>query len=450
MIGTGIKHGLFALAALALTFEVSAPARAGELPQAGEASRLVLVEIGEHAPKELRGFYAARGNRPLWFAPDGMPSAAAEVLLEQLRSAEIDGLRPNQLKAESAARALVRAASGSTARIAAAEIALSQSYVRYVQALRQLPFTEMIYEGPALAPVVPTAAAALQTLAFAPSLERHVRAMGWMHPFYAPLRAALASDQLAPQQAQIVALNLARLRAIPPIAGGRWVMVDSVNARLWMFEGSEAVDSMKVVVGAPQTQTPIMAGFLRQAVVNPYWNMPDDLVPSRVTQPVLANGTGHLKAKRFQVLASWSEDAEVMDPRKVDWRAVAENRQSIRVRQLPGAGNFMGAVKFTFPNPQGIYLHDTPERALLAKPARHFSNGCVRLEDAARFGRWLLGKPLPRSATPEKRLDLAAPVPIYITYLTALPENGRITFRPDVYGHDAADSLMDHDTQTAR
>jgi murein L,D-transpeptidase YcbB/YkuD len=97
----------------------------------------------------------------------------------------------------------------------------------------------------------------------------------------------------------------------------------------------------------------------------------------------------------------------------------------------------MGAVKFMFPNEQGIYLHDTPERDLLAKDARYFSNGCVRLEQAGKLGRWLLGKPLPRSKTPEKRVELPVPVPIYITYLTAAPEGTLIRFRPDAYGRDS-------------
>jgi murein L,D-transpeptidase YcbB/YkuD len=65
----------------------------------------------------------------------------------------------------------------------------------------------------------------------------------------------------------------------------------------------------------------------------------------------------------------------------------------VRVRQLPGGSNFMGRVKFEFPNDFGIYLHDTPEKELMAKDSRQYSSGCVRLEDAQRLGRWLMRKP---------------------------------------------------------
>jgi L,D-transpeptidase YcbB len=190
------------------------------------------------------------------------------------------------------------------------------------------------------------------------------------------------------------------------------------------------------VVGKPEQPTPMMAGFLRYAIVNPYWNVPVDLARDRVAANVLDKGLGYLSSSGYQVLSDWTDDARIVDPRAVDWRAVAEGDQELRVRQLPGGDNFMGRAKFMFPNAQGIYLHDTPDKDLMRKDARHFSSGCVRLEDASRFGRWLLERPLPQSRTPEQRVAVTIPVPVYITYLTAMPDKNRITFRDDVYGRD--------------
>src|SRR5690606_37735006 len=102
--------------------------------------------------------------------------------------------------------------------------------------------------------------------------------------------------------------------------------------------------------------------------------------------------------------------------------------------QRPGAANAMGEVKFEFPNPLGIYLHDTPDKNLMDEAARQFSSGCVRLEDAERLGRWLLGGDLPEAGAPEQKVDLAQPVPIYITYLTADTDGERIALGPDPYG----------------
>jgi murein L,D-transpeptidase YcbB/YkuD len=94
-------------------------------------------------------------------------------------------------------------------------------------------------------------------------------------------------------------------------------------------------------------------------------------------------------------------------------------------------------MKFMMPNDLGIYLHDTPEKELFAKPDRRFSSGCVRLEDAPRLARALFGRTLaPRTGKPEERVDLPEAVPVYITYLTAAPVGDAITFAADGYGRD--------------
>jgi murein L,D-transpeptidase YcbB/YkuD len=94
-------------------------------------------------------------------------------------------------------------------------------------------------------------------------------------------------------------------------------------------------------------------------------------------------------------------------------------------------------MKFMFPNDRGIYLHDTPSRELLREEARLFSSGCVRVEDAPRLARWLFRRTVrPSGSAPEQQVMLPEPVPVYITYLTAAPEGGRIAIRPDVYNRD--------------
>src|SRR5687768_3920360 len=83
--------------------------------------------------------------------------------------------------------------------------------------------------------------------------------------------AALAAEQSgAPDPA--VLDNLTRIRALPPMAKGRAILVDAASARLWMYEDGRPVDSMKVVVGKPTLPTPMLAGYVRHAIVNPYWN----------------------------------------------------------------------------------------------------------------------------------------------------------------------------------
>ena len=427
---------------LALALSILAPATpavAQAYPPSALAGASIRDEIAAQVKSDLRPFYAARGYRPIWLDQSGRPGPAADLLLKRIETARLDAVKPSKLKAGSLRQALRRASGGDFEDAVRAELKLSEAYARYVQAMRRVRSAEMSYESDALAPVVPSAANALTAAAAQGSLESNIRAMGWMHPFYAPMRDALLDNALPPRQRAVIWQNLDRIRSLPGTPPEKYVLVDAVTARLWMYENGKPVDSMRVVVGKNATQTPAMAGFMRYAIVNPYWNVPVDLVQTTIANNVLDKGLGYLKTGGYQVLSDWTANPKIFAPQAVDWHAVAAGAQQVRVRQLPGQSNFMGKVKFEFPNSQGIYLHDTPNKDLLRLDGRQLSNGCVRLEDAARFGRWLLDKRLPATGKkPEQRIDLPQLAPIYITYLTAIPENGTITFHSDVYGRDGA------------
>ncbi len=396
-------------------------------------------QIADQVPNEILALYRERGFQPLWLYPDGAPRAAVETLILQIEGARGDGLNPEKLNVQPLRKALDRSFRDpeSVERAARLELAASKAYISWVRALRGAPRAAMEYESPGLAPVVPSPAAALKALSAAPDIERFIADMGWMSPVYAPLRRALGNEPFDSQRAAILRANLARARALPAIPIGRFILVDTAAMRLTMYHDGKPVGAMKVVVGKPEMPTPMIAGFVRYAVLNPYWNVPEDLVATKVAAEVVRQGNGFLKAGGYQVMSGWDDDARVVDPRKVDWPSIAAGGQSLRVRQVPGGANSMGRVKFMFANNDGIYLHDTPDKHLMREERRMFSSGCVRLEDAQRLGRWLFGKPLPTGIkAPETRVDLPEPVPVFLTYFTAAPDNGKIVYRTDSYGRD--------------
>jgi murein L,D-transpeptidase YcbB/YkuD len=238
-------------------------------------------------------------------------------------------------------------------------------------------------------------------------------------------------------QAALIRLNLARARMLPAPALGRHVLVDAAAQRLWLYDGDRVVDSMKVIVGKPAEPTPMMAAMIRFATINPYWNVPPDLVAKRIAPGVLSEGMPYLKSKGYEVLSDWADGARPVNPATIDWQAVADGRRELPVRQLPGPANMMGSMKFMFPNELGVYLHDTPEKTLFGEADRRRSSGCVRLEDARRLAKALFGTvpTAPRSAA-EYNVLLPKPVPVYITYLTVAPQASGLAFRDDVYGRD--------------
>jgi murein L,D-transpeptidase YcbB/YkuD len=235
-----------------------------------------------------------------------------------------------------------------------------------------------------------------------------------------------------------LALNLDRARLLPG-PSVRHIAVDAAAQQLVYYDDGAEAGRMRVVVGKPEEQTPMLAGVMRYAILNPYWNVPDDLARRRVVSRVL--GGASLQKLGFEALNGWDGDAQVLDPQAIDWKAVEDGAQRVRFRQLPGPGNAMGRVKFMFPNDLGIYLHDTNEPELMQRPARFFSSGCVRLEDADRLGQWLFGRPLvAEGSAPEQHVPLPQPVPVYLTYLTAQPDgHGGVRFLDDPYGRDEPD-----------
>nr|WP_256731623.1 L,D-transpeptidase family protein [Sphingomonas sp. dw_22] len=394
----------------------------------------IVIAIRAEAGGALRRFYAARGYRPLWVS-GGKAGPAADRLIGFLATAELDGLKPYDVDG---LRAAIAAARGGDAQPAArAELALSAAFARYVRDQRGARAARMTYADKRLKPKKPGVETVLRAAAFPKSFDDYVAGMDWMSDQYVRLRkltAAARKQGASGEEMARLRRNLDRARLLP----GPWtrhVVVDASSGRLWYYEAGRQVGTMRVVVGAAETQTPMLAGTLQWAILNPYWNVPDYLVRKSIAAKVLAGRT--LDSLHMEALSDWGANPRRIEPGQIDWRAVAAGKEEVRLRELPGGANSMGKVKFLFPNRDGIYLHDTPVRDLLKKDDRHFSNGCIRLEDADALGKWLLQKPLgAASKEPEQAVALPVQVPVYLTYITAAATDRGVAFRDDVYGRD--------------
>ena len=390
------------------------------------------------AGQSVADFYAARADRPLWLS-DGATADAA-VLLELLRTADADGLDPARYPIGQLSRALRSAWGGSPTAVRKADRMLSEAFVAYVRDLKRTPQVNIVWVDPELKPKPPSARQLLEAAARAPNREAWLAGMRFMNPIYAGLRNAIVHGQGG--DPHVLRLNLERARALPS-GPGRFILVNATAQRLTMYENGEIVDSMRVVVGKPKNPTPMMAAYVRFAALNPYWYVPADLAAERIAPNVVKEGLHYLQRQGYQVMSDWTDDASVIDPATIDWQAVADGTKQIQVRQLPGPYNAMGQMKFMFPNAEGIYLHDTPQKELLTEASRMFSGGCVRLEDAPRLGRWLFGEPLQASSKQaELTRNLPRPVPVFITYLTVVPSGSELATFPDVYGRDKQELAM--------
>ncbi len=393
---------------------------------------------------ELAAFYAQREHAPVWL--DGGVKPAAEALLARVRDAKADGLDPEAYRPDDLAAALGAARQGDPASQADAELMLSRTLVRFVGDLRRgRGDAKPAFVDPQLERQLrqPSARAVLEQAAQgeAPDLTALTR----MNPIYESFRRVLATRTSAGQDANsvdtsLILANMERARALPSDFGDRFILVDTAARQLWLYENGELRTAMKVAVGKPSQATPLMAGLIRHAIFNPYWNVPEDLVRTTVARNVLDHGLGYLQAEGMVVYSGYEADAIELDPTTLDWEAIYHGEQQVRVRQRPGPRNMMGKVKLMLPNPLGIYLHDTPNKAVFGEESRYVSSGCVRLEDALSLAGLLFGDSAQEKAASEEieqQVDLDKPIPVYITYFTAMPTAGGLAPREDIYNRDA-------------
>ena len=370
-------------------------------------------------------YYAAHPGTLVWLRNADTRAAAAE-LVALLRNAQVDGFTDGPMLVAGVQAAIKRG-------LPADDGVISNAWVRYVQALKR-PVEGVSFGDPALQLRPPSPGAILSAASRASSLQRLVERIANVNPLYASLRdAAVARGD---QNELHVRATLERLRPIP--ARGKAILVDAANAQLTMLEDGRPVGGMKVIVGKPDTATPLIASTIHYVTLNPVWHLPPDFARNKVAPLVLKHGVGILEAARYETVAGfgWGEERPV-DPASIDWKAVAAGRIEAHIRQRAGPRNSMGLMKFGFDNDYGIFLHDTPHKELFAQAKRDLSLGCVRLENPQGLAEWLLGRePEAKDGGSEQNVPVARGVPVFITYLTARADDGAIAFAKDVYGLD--------------
>jgi L,D-transpeptidase YcbB len=231
----------------------------------------------------------------------------------------------------------------------------------------------------------------------------------------------------AAERVRQIELNLERWRWLSPALEDRFVLVNIAGFELHAFDGGRDALRMRVVTGsAARTPTPVFGRPMTHVVFRPFWNVPTSIAEDEI-MPAVLRDRGYLRRRNMELVPGDGGP---------------------QLRQRPGPGNALGLVKFLLPNPFGVYLHDTPEDGLFARARRDKSHGCVRVERPFELARWALaGAP---EWTPariraamarggEQHVALPAPLPVFITYLTAWADEGGVTrFFPDVYEHDQA------------
>jgi L,D-transpeptidase YcbB len=227
-----------------------------------------------------------------------------------------------------------------------------------------------------------------------------------------------ASAGATTRQREGILANMEMWRWEPRDMGERRIEVNLADFSVAVLEGDRVIHQARVVVGKPETPTPIFSDVMRYVLINPSWQVPDSIIKKE-----MASKLGALSRRGYEV-------------KTVGGR--------LTVRQLPGDDNALGRFAFMFPNDHAIYLHDTPSKALFDEETRAFSHGCIRVEDPQSLAELVLGgestgwtdeRIEAAIGGKERTVFLARPLPIHIDYFTDfVDEFGEFKERPDVYG----------------
>jgi murein L,D-transpeptidase YcbB/YkuD len=251
------------------------------------------------------------------------------------------------------------------------------------------------------------------------------------------------------RRARQIELTLERWRWLPAFETPP-IVVNVPQFRLFAFRTTEDRESdmlrMDVIVGQdfPETQTPVFLAEMKYVVFQPYWDVPDTIVQREMLAQIRGNPR-FFERNRMELVRGRNDDSPVVPPTPENIEALAAG--VLRVRQQPGRGNALGAIKFVLPNSHSVYLHATPERHLFRKSSRAFSHGCIRLGDPVALaehvlrnarGDWTTEKiEEAMKGEPNRRVNLSKPIQVMILYGTAIAtESGQVRFFEDIYEHD--------------
>lgn len=238
-----------------------------------------------------------------------------------------------------------------------------------------------------------------------------------------------------------LATNLTRLKMLTAkLPQGRFVMVNIPAASVEAVEGGRVVSRHTAVVGKVDRPSPIVNSKITEINFHPFWTVPASIIKKDLI-PMMQKKPTYLADYRIRV---YDQRGTELQPEQINW--YSDEATNYMFRQDPGDENSLGIVKINFPSPDGVYMHDTPNKGLFNNEFRFDSSGCVRVQGIRELIEWIL-RDTP-GQTPDvveeqfrngQRLNVrvATPVPLFWTYITAWAvTDGVVQFRNDIYSLD--------------
>ena len=395
-----------------------------------------------------RAFYENRQFAPAWVDGDRTTTHMKE-LVQQFKYSELHGLDParypiqefEQLREESQTRMGTRFP---VERVPELDAKLTYAYLRYAADLIGWSTSPRDVSRNWLTdPKKEDLAARLEQAIAGNSIRASLEELAPSHSQYKGLQAALAREKQTPTgNVDRILMNMERWRWAPRDLGDRYILVNVPGYMLQVMEGDTPALSMRVIVGKPETQTPLFSDEMTYVVFSPYWNIPENILRDE-TLPRVVNDPSFLDRNNMEIVGT----SGTVDPESIDWSDDSVTK-GLRFRQRPGADNALGLVKFLFPNHFSVYLHDTPSDRLFFREKRTLSHGCIRVENPVGLAQYVLRDQrewtAPRITNAmhsgrEQGVKLKQTLPVHIGYWTAwVQPDGTVLYTDDPYEIDEA------------
>jgi L,D-transpeptidase YcbB len=238
-----------------------------------------------------------------------------------------------------------------------------------------------------------------------------------------------------------ILVNMERWRYLPDDLGAFHVWNNLPEFETRIVQNGAVVHQERLVIGKPNTQTPVFSDQMEFVVFNPDWGVPNSIKIKDLLPSLAAGDDSILDRHDMKIVAN----GKVTHPSRIDWRKT--DIREVSIVQNPGSSNPLGQLKFMFPNRHDVYMHDTPSKNLFASSERTFSHGCIRVRNPRRLAEIIFAKDRNwtardisarlQSRIENNRIELAQPIPVHNVYFTLVAdEKGGLKSLSDVYGHD--------------
>lgn len=425
----------------------------------------------------LRSDSTARQNAMLWARADLLLTNAAFLLGRQLKQGRLpkDSITLNKdsvlapdfyekligrLRTQGSFRSVYEELEPRYKGYDSLKIAL-RSFLDSVKVLR--PYTPVFFPGRDSARLgqkivqrlyelnyIDTPDLAMDSMIWKKALKAYQRANGLKETGTANVATVRMLNKTPLHQFLTIAINLDRYKQLPDTLPARHIWVNLPSYYMEVRDADTLVFRSRIVVGKPETRTPLLSSKITNMVTYPQWNIPNSIIEKEVLPGVKKNK--NYFAKHDYVVVNTK--GEEVDPLTVNWK---KYKKTIPYKVIQGSGddNALGILKFNFFNKFSVYMHDTNQRYLFQNSSRSLSHGCVRVQEWQKLAYYLLRydsaaslRPIKGNYAPadslrawmdrkEKHvLPIQNRMPVYFRYFTAEWKQGKLKIYDDVYGYD--------------